>query len=61
MEELLKAEEVAELLRVDRNTIYIWTRSGKIKYALRIGREYRYRKSDIIGENKEEDENSRSI
>ena len=54
MEELLKAEEVAALLRVDRNTIYVWTRNGKIKPALRIGREYRYRKSDIVGEYKEE-------
>ena len=58
MEQLLNSKEVAEILRVDRNTVYIWTRSGKLKYASKIGRAYLYRASDFMKEGEDEDNRS---
>lgn len=43
---LLTADEVADYLRVDRNTIYIWCRKG-ILPAIKIGKEWRIREADL--------------
>ena len=40
--------EAAEILRVDRRTIYEWLRSGKIK-AVRFGHTWRILRRDVIG------------
>jgi excisionase family DNA binding protein len=43
---LLTAEEVAEYLRVDKNTIYIWCRNGHLP-GIKIGKEWRIRTEDL--------------
>ncbi len=43
---LLKAEEVAQILKVKPQTIYIWAREGKIP-SIRLGRLTRFRESDV--------------
>jgi excisionase family DNA binding protein len=42
----LTPEEVADLLRISRRTVYNWLRSGQLP-ALRIGRIWRVRLEDI--------------
>ena len=42
----LTPEEVADLLRVSRRTVYNWLRSGQLP-ALRIGKVWRIRREDI--------------
>lgn len=43
---LLTAREVASLLRVHENTVYLWAKSGKLG-ALRVGGLWRIRKEDL--------------
>jgi len=43
---LLTPEEVADLLRVSRRTVYNWFRSGQLP-AMRIGKVWRIRREDI--------------
>ena len=47
MEQLLTASEVAHMLRVSTMTIYRLLRAGELR-AVRIGRSYRFRESDIL-------------
>ena len=47
MEKLLTAEEVADYLRVDRNTIYIWCREGELP-AIKVGKEWRITQADLV-------------
>lgn len=42
----LTPEEVADLLRVSRRTVYNWLRSGQLP-AIRIGKVWRVRREDI--------------
>ena len=42
----LTPEEVAEILRVDRRTVYEWLRSGKLK-AIRFGRTWRIPRTSV--------------
>jgi excisionase family DNA binding protein len=42
----LTPEEVADLLRVSRRTVYNWLRAGELP-ALRIGKTWRIRREDI--------------
>ena len=46
IEELLTPEEVAALLKVERNTIYIWLRANELK-GVKVGDLWRVRKSDL--------------
>ncbi len=46
MDRLLTADEVADYLRVDRNTIYIWCREGVLP-AIKVGKEWRIGQSDL--------------
>lgn len=43
---LLTTVEVAELLRVHRQTIIRWAQDGTIP-AIRVGRDWRFRRSDV--------------
>jgi excisionase family DNA binding protein len=45
--EILTVEEVCELLRVDRSTIYRLVKEGRIP-AFRIGSDWRFRKEGIV-------------
>jgi excisionase family DNA binding protein len=47
--EFLKADEVAQLLRVDRKTIYEAARRGEVPGAIRIGRSLRFRRDAVLG------------
>lgn len=40
-------EEVADILRVGRSTIYRWCRNGRLNYS-KIGRSYRFLGSMVI-------------
>ncbi len=42
----LTPEEVADLLRVSRRTVYNWLRAGQLP-AIRIGKVWRIRREDI--------------
>lgn len=44
--ELLTAAEVAAIARVDAATVSRWARSGVVP-AVRIGRDWRFRRSDV--------------
>lgn len=44
---LLKREEVAEYLGVSPQSVYNWSKSGKLPAPIKIGRLARWRKSDI--------------
>jgi excisionase family DNA binding protein len=46
MEQLLKAEEAAEYLRVNSQTIRRWVRQGRLR-ALWSGRQYVFRREDL--------------
>ena len=46
MEKLYTPEEVAEHLKVSRETIYIWLRSGKLR-AAKIGHFWRIAESEL--------------
>ncbi|MEV0584140.1 helix-turn-helix domain-containing protein [Nonomuraea sp. NPDC050310] len=47
-EPLLKTEEVAELFKVDPETVRVWARTGKIQARKNPGgHEYRFRASDL--------------
>jgi len=45
-EDLLTPSEVAERLRVNREVVYKWLQSGKMK-GIRVGRLWRIRSSDL--------------
>lgn len=45
-EDLLTPLEVAERLRVNREAVYKWLQSGKMK-GVRVGRHWRIRSSDL--------------
>lgn len=45
-EDLLTPSEVAERLRVNREVVYKWLQSGKMK-GIRVGRHWRIRSSDL--------------
>ena len=45
--ELITEKEASEILRVSRNTLYIWRKQGKIPFH-KIGKPIRYDKADII-------------
>ncbi len=47
MEALLTVNEVAALLKIGKQTIERWSRSGTIPCA-KMGKAYRYRQSDIM-------------
>lgn len=44
---LLTAEEVAEIYRVKRKTVWTWGRSGRIARVPTPGGHYRYRESEV--------------
>ncbi|PRP97680.1 Helix-turn-helix domain protein [Enhygromyxa salina] len=46
--EFLKAEELAELLRINRKTIYEAARRDEIPGAIRIGRVLRFRRDAVL-------------
>jgi excisionase family DNA binding protein len=46
LDKLLTADEVADYLRVDRNTIYIWCREGVLP-AMKMGKEWRITLADL--------------
>lgn len=46
MEKLYTPEEVADMLRVTRRTVYEWIRSGQLK-AVKVGRQWRITEDDI--------------
>lgn len=46
MQKLMTIKEVADYLRLSRVTVYKMTRQGKIP-ALKIGKQWRYNKSEI--------------
>lgn len=55
MEEFLKVEEVAEILKLNKMTIYRWIKKGKIKVS-KMGRIIRISKSELerfLNESKE--------
>jgi excisionase family DNA binding protein len=43
MREYLNASEVAQLLKVDRATVTRWAQRGKLKGAVRIGKDHQWR------------------
>lgn len=45
-EALLNVKEVADFLRVNTNTVYVWARQGRLP-AIKIGRSWRFRRSDL--------------
>lgn len=45
-EKFLNLNEVAERLRVTRQSVYNWVHSGKLK-AVKIGREYRVSEAEV--------------
>ena len=57
-EELLKPEQVAEILNVSMTSVYRWLNTGELK-GIRVGKLWRVRKSDlqkIIQQGKEEEQ-----
>lgn len=46
MEELYTIQEVAQICKVDRTTVYYWMRTGKLKFVL-VGSRRRVRRSDL--------------
>lgn len=46
MDKLFTADEVADYLRVDRNTIYIWCREGLLP-CVKLGKEWRITQADL--------------
>ena len=46
-EDLLTAQELADLLRVSVWTVYRWRLQGKGPRAVRVGRHARYRRRDV--------------
>lgn len=46
-EKLLTIKELAEILNVTPQTVYLWTTGGKGPKALRVGRSIRFRRSDV--------------
>ena len=46
--EFLKTAEVAELLRIDRKTIYEAVRRDEIPGAIRVGRVLRFRRDAVL-------------
>ncbi len=51
-EEILKIEEAARLLRVNPETVRRLSEAGKLKAAFKVGRMWRYRRAELIGEAK---------
>lgn len=47
-EELLTPEELSEILKVSLKAVKNWTQSGKIPGQKKIGRLWRYRKSEVL-------------
>jgi len=45
-ETLLNVREVADFLRVNATTIYTWARQGQLP-AIKVGRSWRFRQSDL--------------
>jgi excisionase family DNA binding protein len=45
-EELMSVRELADYLRVNISTLYIWSHHGKIP-AMKVGNLWRYRRSEI--------------
>ena len=46
--EFLTVRETAELLRVDRQTVYVWIASGQLPGAYRFGRAWRIRRQALL-------------
>ncbi len=46
--EVMKVSEVAELLRVDRKTIYSMVQRGRLPGARRLGRSLRFSRSALL-------------
>ena len=46
--ELMTPSEVAERLSVSRVTVANYTKAGRIPYAVKIGRTFRYKIADVI-------------
>lgn len=47
MEKLLKLSEVAEILKVSKNTLRNWDNNGKLISVRTCGNQRRYKESDI--------------
>lgn len=45
--QLLTTREVTALLKLDRSTLWDWTRKGRFPKPIKLGRATRYRRSDI--------------
>jgi excisionase family DNA binding protein len=45
---ILKADEVAELLRINRKTLYEAVQRGELPGVIRIGRSLRFRRDDVL-------------
>jgi excisionase family DNA binding protein len=46
-DELLNIEQAAEILSVSKRSLYEWRMRGKGPQAVKIGRELRYRRTDV--------------
>ena len=58
MQRLLTAREVAEILRININSVYIWARAGRLP-RVKVGDNVRFKEEDIerfINREKENDE-----
>ena len=47
--DMLTADEVAELLRVNRKTVYEAAKRGDIPGTIRLGRVLRFRRDEVLG------------
>jgi excisionase family DNA binding protein len=48
MEELLRKEEVAEILKISPRTVWKWKHSGMLPFVEIAPRTYRYRRGDVL-------------
>ena len=48
MDRLMSADELAEYLSRPKATLYAWRYRGEGPLAIRVGRELRYRESDVL-------------
>ena len=45
-EQLMSVKDVAEYLKVDMSTVYLWSQRGQMP-AMKVGRMWRYRRAEI--------------
>ena len=45
-DQLMSVKDVAEYLKVDMSTVYLWSQRGQMP-AMKVGRMWRYRRSEI--------------